>query len=227
MLWLYRFLWIASCAGTVALLIVASTPRAERSPIEGAWTTVQQGRFTAQVPPSFRAYRDALTQMGMNKPSSLTQLQDALRVERGARTGVKVILVTIRTDLQPTGGDTASAATPEQQAARLLRQVHETQIQNLGKVFADLKVVQNRPVRVQGVYGLRSDYEFTLTHWIPFFNLPARGYLITLPVSQSEALHFVAYCPPHQFETYRPAYERILNTLKLNAGGTNTASGGW
>ncbi|MCS6918895.1 MAG: hypothetical protein NZM28_03915 [Fimbriimonadales bacterium] len=224
MLWLYRFLWIASSVGTVALLIVASSPRAEQSPIREQWTTVQQGRFTAQVPYGFSAHRDALTQMGMNKPNSPVQLQDAVRIERGARTGAKAILVTIRTDLQPTGGE--ASATPEQQAARLLRQVHETQLQNLGKVFADLKITQNRAVRVQGVYGLRSDYEFTLTHWIPFFHLPARGYIVTVPVSSSEALHFVAYSPPHQFEVYQPVYERILNTLKLNAGGANTASGG-
>lgn len=225
MLWLYRFLWIGSTVGVAAILIVASSPRAERSPIRDQWTTEQHGRFTVQVPFGFDTHRDALTQMGMNTPNSPIQLQDALRIERGARTGAKVILTTIRTDLM--GGETPSAATPEQQAARLLQQVHQTQLQSLGKVFAELKPTQNRPVRVQGAYGLRTDFEFTLTHWIPLFNLPARGFVVTVPVSQSEALHFVAYSPPHQFNAYQPVYERILNTMKLNAGATNTASGGW
>ncbi len=225
MLWLYRFLWIGSTVGVAAILTVVSSPRAKQSPIRDQWTTVQQGRFTVQVPFGFRTHRDALTQMGMNTPNSPVQIQDALRIERGARTGAKVILVTIRSDLM--GGETSSAATPEQQAARLLQQVHQTQLEDLGKAFARLKPTRNRRVRVQGVLGLRTDFEFTLTHLVPLFELPAQGYVVTVPVSQSEALHFVAYSPPHQFNAYQPVYERILNTIKLNAGETNTASGGW
>ncbi|MFN7161811.1 MAG: hypothetical protein ACK4NB_01980 [Fimbriimonadales bacterium] len=225
MLWVYRFLWIASFLGTVALLFVASSPRAERSPISDQWATVTQGRFSVQVPFGFQSHRDALTQMGMNTPNSPIQLQDALRIERGARTGVKIILVTIRSDLMPSSGDGTAPAEP--QGARLLRQVHDTQLQNLGKVFADVKPAELRRVQVQGALGLRSDFEFTLTHWVPFLNLPARGYLITVPVSQSEALHFVAYSPPHQYDAYQQAYERMLNTLKLVAGSTNISSGGW
>lgn len=226
MLWLYRFLWIVSFSGIVALLVMASSPRAARSPVTDRWTTVAKGRFEVQVPFGFTPHRDALTQMGMNKPNSPIQLQDALRIERGARTGVQVILVSIRSDLMPSS-DGGSAASPEQQAARLLQQVHEMQFQNLSKVFADLKAVQHRRVSVQRIPGLRTDFEFTLTHWIPWFNLPARGSLITVPVSQTEALHFVSYCPPHQYDAFQPAYDRMLNTLRLNPTSATTASGGW
>jgi hypothetical protein len=80
---------------------------------------------------------------------------------------------------------------------------------------------------VQGAPALRTDFTFTLAHWVPLFNTPAQGYLITLPVSQTEALHIIAYCPPHRFNEYQAVYERMVNTLKLNAGATTTASGGW
>lgn len=225
MLWLYRFLWIASSLGTATILIVASNPRSERPISAGEWRTVQQGRFTVQVPPTFRAHRDALTQMGMNKPNSPIQLQDAVRIERGARTGVKIALVTVRSDLMPVGDEPSAVNPQEQSGVRLLRQVHATQLQNLREALAEFKERQQRPVKVQGVHGLRTDFEYTLTHWIPY--MPARGYLITVPVSQNEALHIIAYTPPHQFEMYQPLYERMLNTLKLNAGATTTAHGGW
>jgi hypothetical protein len=45
----------------------------------------------------------------MNKPNSPVQLQDAVRIERGVRTGMKLALVTLRTDLQ-VGSDDAPAA---------------------------------------------------------------------------------------------------------------------
>lgn len=227
MLWLYRFLWIASSLGAATILIVASNPRSERPLSAGEWRTVQQGRFTVQVPSVFRAHRDALTQMGMNKPNSPIQLQDAVRIERGARTGVKIALVAVRSDLMPVSDEPSAVNPQEQSGVRLLRQVHTTQLQNLREALAEFKERQQRPVKVQGVDGLRTDFEYTLTHWIPFLNMPARGYLITVPVSQNEALHVIAYTPPHQFEMYQPLYERMLNTLKLNAGATTTAHGGW
>jgi hypothetical protein len=227
MLLLYRFLWIASASGVAAVMIMLSNPRAERPVVSGDWASVQEGRFSLQAPREFRAYRDALTQMGMNKPNSPVQLQDAVRIERGARTGMKIALVTLRTDLQVGSDDAPAAATPDQNAARTLQQIHTAQLSNLREAYADLKETQTRPTRVQGAPALRTDFTFTLTHWVPLFNTPAQGYLITVPVSQSEALHIIAYSPPHQFQQYQPVYERMVNTLKLNAGATTTASGGW
>lgn len=227
MLLLYRFLWIASALGVAAVMIMLSNPRAERPVVSGDWASVQEGRFSLQVPREFRAYRDALTQMGMNKPNSPVQLQDAVRIERGARTGMKIALVTLRTDLQVGSDDAPAAATPDQNAARTLQQIHTAQLSSLREAYADLKETQTRPTRVQGAPALRTDFTFTLTHWVPLFNTPAQGYLITVPVSQSEALHIIAYCPPHQSQQYQPVYERMVNTLKLNAGATTTASGGW
>ena len=227
MLLLYRFLWSASALGVAAVMIMLSNPRAERPVVSGDWASVQEGRFSLQAPREFRAYRDALTQMGMNKPNSPVQLQDAVRIERGARTGMKIALVTLRTDLQVGSDDAPAAATPDQNAARTLQQIHTAQLSNLREAYADLKETQTRPTRVQGAPALRTDFTFTLTHWVPLFNTPAQGYLITVPVSQSEALHIIAYSPPHQFQQYQPVYERMVNTLKLNAGATTTASGGW
>jgi hypothetical protein len=188
---------------------------------------VQQGRFSLQAPREFRARRDALTQMGMNKPNSPVQLQDAVRIERGARTGMKLALVTLRTDLQVGSDDAPAASTPDQNAARTLQRIHTSQLENLREAYADLKETQTRPTRVQGAPALRTDFTSTLAHWVPFFSTPAQGYLITVPVSQTEALHIIAYSPPHQFQQYQPVYERMVNTLKLNAGATTTASGGW
>lgn len=227
MLLLYRFLWIASALGVAAVMIMLSNPRTERPVIADNWVSVQQGRFSVQVPSEFRAHRDALTQMGMNRPNSPVQLQDAVRIERGARTGMKIALVTVRTDLQADGDDSSAAPTPDQNAAQLLRRVHNAQVENLRGAYADLKETQTRPMRVQGVPGLRTDFTFTLTHWVPFFNMPAQGYLITVPVSQTEALHIIAYTPPHQFEKYQPVYKRMVDSLRLNAGATTAASGGW
>jgi hypothetical protein len=227
MLLLYRFLSIASALGVAAVMIMLSNPRAERLVVSGDWASVQEGRFSLQAPREFRAYRDALTQMGMNKPNSPVQLQDAVRIERGARTGMKLALVTLRTDLQVGSDDAPAAATPDQNAARLLQRIHTAQMESLREAYADLKETQTRPTRVQGAPALRTDFTFTLAHWVPLFNTPAQGYLITVPVSQTEALHIIAYSPPHQFQQYQPVYERMVNTLKLNAGATTTASGGW
>ena len=227
MLLLYRFLWIASALGVAAVMIMLSNPRAERPVVSGDWASVQEGRFSLQAPREFRARRDALTQMGMNKPNSPVQLQDAVRIERGVRTGMKLALVTLRTDLQVGSDDAPAASTPDQNAARTLRRIHTAQLENLREAYADLKETQTRPTRVQGAPALRTDFTFTLAHWVPFFSTPAQGYLITVPVSQTEALHIIAYSPPHQFQQYQPVYERMVNTLKLNAGATTTASGGW
>lgn len=227
MLLLYRFLWIASALGVAAVMIMLSDPRAERPVVSNEWMSVQQGRFSLQAPREFRAHRDALTQMGMNKPNSPVQLQDAVRIERGVRTGMKLALVTLRTDLQVGSDDAPAAATPDQNAARLLQRIHTAQMESLREAYADLKETQTRPTRVQGAPALRTDFTFTLAHWVPLFNTPAQGYLITLPVSQTEALHIIAYSPPHRFNEYQAVYERMVNTLKLNAGATTTASGGW
>jgi hypothetical protein len=227
MLLLYRFLWIASALGVAAVMIMLSNPRAERPVVSNEWMSVQQGRFSLQAPREFRAHRDALTQMGMNKPNSPVQLQDAVRIERGVRTGMKLALVTLRTDLQVGSDDAPAAATPDQNAARLLQRIHAAQMESLREAYADLKETQTRPTRVQGAPALRTDFTFTLTHWVPLFNTPAQGYLITVPVSQTEALHIIAYSPPHRFNEYQAVYERMVNTLKLNAGATTTASGGW
>jgi hypothetical protein len=227
MLLLYRFLWIASALGVAAVMIMLSNPRAERPVVSNEWMSVQQGRFSLQAPREFRAHRDALTQMGMNKPNSPVQLQDAVRIERGVRTGMKLALVTLRTDLQVGSDDAPAAATPDQNAARLLQRIHTAQMESLREAYADLKETQTRPTRVQGAPALRTDFTFTLTHWVPLFNTPAQGYLITVPVSQTEALHIIAYSPPHRFNEYQAVYERMVDTLKLNAGATTTASGGW
>jgi hypothetical protein len=227
MLLLYRFLWIASALGVAAVMIMLSDPRVERPVVSNEWMSVQQGRFSLQAPREFRAHRDALTQMGMNKPNSPVQLQDAVRIERGVRTGMKLALVTLRADLQVGSDDAPAAATPDQNAARLLQRIHTAQMESLREAYADLKETQTRPTRVQGAPALRTDFTFTLAHWVPLFNTPAQGYLITLPVSQTEALHIIAYCPPHRFNEYQALYERMVNTLKLNAGATTTASGGW
>jgi hypothetical protein len=165
--------------------------------------------------------------MGMNKPNSPVQLQDAVRIERGVRTGMKLALVTLRTDLQVGSDDAPAASTPDQNAARTLQRIHTSQLEDPREAYADLKETQTRPTRVQGAPALRTDFTFTLAHWVPFFSTPAQGYLITVPVSQTEALHIIAYSPPHQFQQYQPLYERMVNTLKLNAGATTTASGGW
>jgi hypothetical protein len=227
MLLLYRFLWIASTLGVAAVMIMLSNPRAERPVVSNEWMSVQQGRFSLQAPREFRAHRDALTQIGMNKPNSPVQLQDAVRIERGVRTGMKLALVTLRTDLQVGSDDAPAAATPDQNAARTLQRIHAAQLSNLREAYADLKETQTRPTRVQGAPALRTDFTFTLAHWVPLFNTPAQGYLITVPISQTEALHIIAYSPPHRFNEYQAVYERMVNTLKLNAGATTTASGGW
>lgn len=122
--------------------------------------------------------------MGMNKPNSPVQLQDVLRIERGAH-GHEAGAETLRTDLQVEGEETPAAATPEQNAARQLQRVHTAQLENLREAYAEFRETQTRPIRMQNAPALRTDFTFTLTHWVPFFNTPVQGYMITVPVSQS------------------------------------------
>ncbi|MCS7300764.1 MAG: hypothetical protein NZ556_04335, partial [Fimbriimonadales bacterium] len=142
------------------------------------------------------------------------------------------LVVTITTPRQAPSQGAFPQVQAQQPAAdlnRLLRRAHDRYLAALREDFgyAEFKETQRRPVRVRGVPGVRSDYEYVLPHPIPLFNMRVRGYLITLPFSQTELIHFNAYCPPNSFGDYEKVYNQIIATIEVQAGGGAPFMGRW
>lgn len=75
--------------------------------------------------------------------------------------------------------------------AQFLRRTHDLFLASMREnpEHANFQEKQRRAVRLRGVSGIRSDYEYVRPHLIPFLSMPVRGYLITVPLSQTEVLH--------------------------------------
>lgn len=225
MLLVYRFLWIAAALGVVACLLVLSNPH-RRAPVASSrWVSVQLGQFALDAPADFRAYRDPLTQMGMNTPNSPIQLRDAIRVERGVRTGLKLLINTLRTDLQASGGEPVST-NPSENYLRLIARVHDVQKQKIAEAVADFREKQSQMVRIRGAVGLRTDFEYTHVPLLPLFRFRVQGYMITVPISSAETLHMIVYYPPERAHEYGKVFDKMLNSLRLGQAKAE-AEGGW
>ena len=91
---------------------------------------------------------------------------------------------------------------------------------------ADFSETKRTTVRIRGVQGIRSDYEYKIPHPVPFLSMPVRGYLITLPLSPTEVIHFNAYCPPNSFGDYERVYDQVIATIEVRQASQNPF-GGW
>lgn len=222
MLLVYRFLWIAAALGVLACLLALSNPN-RRAPVASSqWVSLYLGQFALKAPADFRAYRDPLTQMGVNTPNSPIQLRDAIRVERGVRTGLKLLINTLRTDLQASGGE-SMFTNPSENYLRLIARAHDAQKQKIAQAVTDFREKQTRVMRIRGVTALRTDFEYTHVPLLPLLRFRVQGYLITAPLGTAETLHIVAYHPPERAQEYRAVFDRMIGSLTV---GQAKAEGG-
>ncbi|MFN3689348.1 MAG: hypothetical protein ACK4UU_00305 [Fimbriimonadales bacterium] len=226
MLIVYRIFWIVGLIALVAELIILANPRQATPQQASDWEIVQQGRFQLRAPKRFRVERDPLELLRLSASGGEVRIVDNLTLARGRRTGIMITIAAPGNPPPPT--DLGQQATQLAfDMSRFLRRTHDLYLAAIREDwgFADFKELQRQTVRVRGVQGIRSDYEYKIPHPVPFLSMPVRGYLLTLPLSQSEVIHFNAYCPPNSFGDYERVYDQILATVQVQRG-TNTGFGG-
>ncbi len=227
MLIVYRIFWVVGLIALIAELVILANPR-QSVPLRASdWEVVQQGRFQVRVPKRFRKVRDPLALMELSASGDEVRILDSLTLSRGERTGLIITIAAPGTPPPPPGFG-QRAAPPVFDMNRFLRRTHDLYLAAIREDwgFTDFKELKRQTVLVRGVQGIRSDYEYTIPHPVPFLSMPVRGYLITLPLSQAEVIHFNAYCPPNSFGDYEKVYDQIIATVQVQSG-ANSGVGGW
>ena len=226
MLIVYRIFWVVGLIALIAELVILANPR-QSVPLRASdWEVVQQGRFQVRVPKRFRKVRDPLALMELSASGDEVRILDSLTLSRGERTGLIITIAAPGTP--PPLGFGQRAAPPVFDMNRFLRRTHDLYLAAIREDwgFTGFKELKRQTVLVRGVQGIRSDYEYTIPHPVPFLSMPVRGYLITLPLSQAEVIHFNAYCPPNSFGDYEKIYDQIIATVQVQSG-ANSGVGGW
>lgn len=227
MLIVYRIFWIMGLIALIAELVILANPRQATPQKASDWEIVQRGRFQLRVPRQFNMVRDPLLLLELSAPGGEVRILDSVKLERGERTGLMITIAA------PGNAPTTPPFGPQSlQAAfdmsRFLRRAHDLYLAAMREdlSFVDFVEKQRSTVRIRSVQGIRSDYEYTIPHPVPFLSMPVRGYLISLPLSQTEVIHFNAYCPPNSFGDYQKIYDQIIATAQVQQDG-NPVSGGW
>lgn len=227
MLIVYRIFWIVGLIALIAELVILANPRQTAPQKASDWEIVQRGRFQLRVPKQFHIEHAPQLLLGLSTPSGEVRILDSITLERGKRTGLKIIIAAPgNAPTTPVFGQ--PSLQPAFDMGRFLRRAHDIHLAAIREDpdFVGFAEKQRSTVRIRGVQGIRSDYEYTIPHPVPFLSMPVRGYLITLPLSQTEVIHFNAYCPPNSFGDYQKIYDQIIATTQVQQGG-NPVSGGW
>ncbi|BCW96723.1 MAG: hypothetical protein WHS44_10280 [Fimbriimonadales bacterium] len=228
MLIVYRIFWIVGVIALVAEMVILANPRQVAPQRASDWEIREQGRFRVRAPKQFRLGRDALRLLMLNTVGNDIRFVDALELSRGRRTGMQIVIVAPREQIPPSlqQGLPQNASAPN--LNQFMRRAHDMYLAAMREDwgFVNFSETKRAAVRIRGVQGIRSDYEYTLPHPIPLFNMPVRGYLITLPLSPTEVIHFNAYCPPNSFGDYQKIFDQILATIEVRQESQNPF-GGW
>lgn len=99
----------------------------------------------------------------------------------------------------------------------LLRKAHEERVREIREfeLYDEFKMLKRFSTRVQGTPALRTDYRFIIPHPVPFFSMPVRGFILTIPLSEQEAIRFNAYCPERSYSDTEKIFEKILASVRL------------
>lgn len=227
MLIIYRIFWIVGLIALIAELVILANPRQVAPQRAADWEIVQRGRFQLRVPKRFRVERDPLEVLKLSTPGGEVRILDTIKLGRGDRTGLMITIAAPGNPLPPTGFG-QPAAQPAFDMSRFLRRTHDLHLAAIREDwgFTDFKELKRGTVRLRGVQGIRSDYEYTIPHPVPFLSMPVRGYLITVPLSQTEVIHFNAYCPSNSFGDYEKIFDQMIATIQVQQGG-DSGFGGW
>jgi len=228
MLIVYRIFWIVGLVALVAEMIILANPRQVAPHRAADWQIQEKGRFRVRAPRRF-----AITHESMHRHQPLASGDDMLITEvlelaRGRRTGMQVVIAapSVRPPTMPQHDSMPVA--PAFDLHQFLRRAHDMYLAAMREDWghADFAETRRFTVRLRGVQGIRSDYEYIIPHPVSFLSMPVRGYLITMPLSPTEIIHFNAYCPPNSFGDYEKVYDQIIATLEVRQELQNPV-GGW
>lgn len=222
MLIVYRILWIVGLVALIVELALLANPRVRAPQSSKEWQIVQEGSFTMRAPKQFRSARVPNFMLTMYGSDSEFRILEAVFLTRGRRFGMEILVVAPRQmSLPPSFGQAQNPLIQHPNMAQLLRKAHASYIASLREdwEFVDFKETSNRSIRVQGVPALRSDYTCKIPHPIDFLSMPLRGFLITVPLSQTRIVHINAYAPPGSFKEYEKVYEQMIASIRIQQGG--------
>lgn len=227
MLIVYRIFWIVGLIALVAEMVILANPRQIAPQRASDWEIREQGRFRVRAPKQLRLERSLWVLMDLPSLGDEIQLVDAMALQRGQRTGMQVVIAAPKQapPLPPLG---QMQGAPQFNLSQFMRRAHDRFLAALREDFghADFSETKRSTVRIRGVQGIRSDYEYIIPHPVSFLSMPVRGYLITLPLSPTEVIHFNAYCPPNSFGDYEKVFDQIIATVEVRQASQNPF-GGW
>lgn len=227
MLIVYRIFWIVGLIALVAEMVILANPRQVAPQKASDWEIREQGQFRVRAPKRFRVERDPLEILRLSEPSDEVQFLDIVTLSRGKRTGMQIVIAAPKQTPPPPQLEQLQGA-PSFNLSQFMRRTHDMYLAAMREDWgnADFSETKRTTVRVRGVQGIRSDYEYIIPHPVPFLSMPVRGYLITLPLSPTEVIHFNAYCPPNSFGDYERVYDQIIATVEVRQASQNPF-GGW
>ncbi|MEN3000984.1 MAG: hypothetical protein ABDI19_03975 [Armatimonadota bacterium] len=218
-IWAIRALWILGLLALIVEMFLLANPR-YRVPSPSEWETFEGRRFSIRKPKRFRA---GDVEFGrFFAISELALAADDVGFYRGKRTGFEVYFRPLQETSNPLS-QLMPQGNPNVQVdfAALMRKRHDERIAALrdDPSYVNFRELKRSTVTVRGVRGLRSDYEYVLPHIIPLFNMPVRGYVLTVPISEREVLHIHAYCPASSYDAYQKVFDEMVGTLTLKREG--------
>lgn len=220
MIWTYRILWILGALAIVGQMYLMSNPR-HRMPDESEWDFFQNSRLELRKP---KKWKQSVLGLGGFLPADLVQDLPSFGFYRGMRTGFEVEFVALKEQnplsmLAESQGQ-QTPQNPPQSFEVLLRKAHDERVKEIREfeLYDEFKVLKRFSTRVQGTPALRTDYRFVIPHPVPFFSMPVRGFILTIPLSEREAIRFNAYCPERSYADTEKIFEKILASVRLKRG---------
>jgi len=227
MLIVYRIFWIVGLIALVAEMVILANPRQVAPQRASDWEIREQGRFRVRAPKQLRSERSLLLLLDLPSLGDEVAVVDAFALQRGRRTGMQIVITAPKQAPPPPQLGQLQGAPPFN-INQFMRRAHDRFLAALREDLghADFSETKRSTVRIRGAQGIRSDYEYKIPHPVPFLSMPVRGYLITLPLSPTEVVHFNAYCPPNSFGDYEKIYNQIIATSEVRQASQNPF-GGW
>ena len=227
MLIVYRIFWIVGLIALVAEMVILANPRQVAPQRASDWEIREQGRFRVRAPKRLRSERSLLLLLDLPSLGDEVAVVDAFALQHGKRTGMQIVIAAPKqTPPPPQLGQLQGA--PQFNLSQFMRRTHDMYLAAMREDWgnANFSETKRATVRIRGVQGIRSDYEYIIPHPVSFLSMPVRGYLITLPLSPTEVIHFNAYCPPNSFGDYEKVFDQIIATTEVRQASQNPF-GGW
>jgi len=220
MIWTYRILWILGALAIIGQMMIMSNPR-HRMPADSEWDFFQNSRLELRKPKKWKEGMLGLGGFSDLVPKDLLADLPSVGFYRGSRSGFEVEFVKLKEE-NPLSmlAESQGQQIPQNTQANfetLLRKAHDERVKDIREyeLYEEFKELKRFRTRVQGAPGLRTDYRFVLPHPVPLFSMPVRGFILTIPLSEQEAIRFNAYCPERSYADTEKIFEKILASIRL------------